>query len=1038
VSKIINHFGLLALSAVLLTPLLFLAPHSMPVTASAEPLRWTKVNIPADGEAGNWVLASGSDIQRLALASDGSIYACVQGLANSLYRSNDGGLGWTSIGNVADNIIGMALSPRDPNRVYYATKATVYRSTNGGKTFSALPASPGGAGTGHKEIISLDVTSLDSSIIAVGTRDTGSAQDGGVYILDESLAVPAWADTGLAGNDVLAVAFSPGYPSDRQLIAVTTNETDTFVVSKIGDAGWNVTTGRIRLNRDNATPLAPVVASSATIAFPHNYSADPAAERNIFYVGVGTGNNLGDVYKIDFSDFSSGAASTDLNTGQTYGYNNLDIAGLVAAGDYPAAVLIAGDSHSARTYTSADGGRTWTKTRKDPTGDAVTGMLTGPYFSRTGKVYLATSGANSALSVTSDGGLTWNQVSLIDTGIDNIIDLAPSPHYASDSTIFMLTYGGGPSLWRSRNAGDSWERIFAYRPGSVDELKEVGLSPRYGDESSTVLVAGVSNGRPAVWQSTDDGQTYRCRFARDPETGAALPIDAWVVFDENSFFIGSYNGSQSNVYRTTTAGFVCNEGTAVGNQQLTSLAISPFFKQDGTILAGNNGGWVYISKDNSNSYRPLPDDATSPPFNGSVTVVFDPHYDKNHTVYASSDDSGGGIYRFNTLSGQEWSNIDATLPASSLVNHLAAASEGTLYAANFKANGGMERCLFPTTSSPVFESVTRYLPDGATLSGLWQSDHRLWTIDTTNNRLLSFYDTLTMPTGQTAPSNLASGLGNLSDHTVKNVVIDWAPLEGATSYQWQCDYSPDFTSVPATLDGTTTASGVRLPALEPATTYHWRVRANAPFLSPWSAEQTFTTSLDTEVVTLQTESPAAGARQVPLNPTFQWTAISGASAYELLVSTHDDFDHPVVVRTGNYAIPTNAWQCDVSLDYLTTYYWRVRAVNRSTLGPWSATGIFTTELSPVDTPGTTSVTLLQTAPATAPPLPTAPVPAITGPAAIKPAPTSSPLPDLSAPPLLTRSVDLPAWAIYLMFGLLLTVIMSLVVVLAIVLKTRRF
>ncbi len=135
-------------------------------------------------------------------------------------------------------------------------------------------------------------------------------------------------------------------------------------------------------------------------------------------------------------------------------------------------------------------------------------------------------------------------------------------------------------------------------------------------------------------------------------------------------------------------------------------------------------------------------------------------------------------------------------------------------------------------------------------------------------------------------------------------------------------------------------------ALEPATTYSWRVRAGAPVLSPWSAEQTFTTSLDTEAVTLKTDSPAAGADDVPLKPTFQWTAITGASAYELVVSTNEIFDKPSITRVGSYAIPTNAWQCDVNLDYLTTYYWHVRAVSQSTTGDWSATGIFTTKTAP--------------------------------------------------------------------------------------------
>ena len=83
------------------------------------------------------------------------------------------------------------------------------------------------------------------------------------------------------------------------------------------------------------------------------------------------------------------------------------------------------------------------------------------------------------------------------------------------------------------------------------------------------------------------------------------------------------------------------------------------------------------------------------------------------------------------------------------------------------------------------------------------------------------------------------------------------------------------------------------PALEPATNYRWRVRASAPFFSPWSEKWSFTTSLDTEAVILKPESPSAGASNVPVKPAFQWTAITGASSYELLVSADADFAHPL-------------------------------------------------------------------------------------------------------------------------------------------------
>ena len=45
-----------------------------PVT-SADEVKWSRVTIPTEGKAGNWLLADGSDIQLLTLAADGTLYA---------------------------------------------------------------------------------------------------------------------------------------------------------------------------------------------------------------------------------------------------------------------------------------------------------------------------------------------------------------------------------------------------------------------------------------------------------------------------------------------------------------------------------------------------------------------------------------------------------------------------------------------------------------------------------------------------------------------------------------------------------------------------------------------------------------------------------------------------------------------------------------------------------------------------------------------------------------------------------------------------
>ncbi len=1019
-----------------------LAAIALSSTATASPaaVKWTRVNIPAEGEAGHRVLAPGSDVQHLTMANDGTLYAYAAGLTDTLYRSNDGGTSWMETGNVQDIIVDIAVSPHDANTVYYATTSEVYRSGDGGKTFTELPAIP--AGVDNKEITSIDVAHMDSNIIAAGTRDTDSGEFGGVYTLNEGNIVSTWTDTGIGNYDVYAVAFSPDYANDMQLVAAGTDETDTFIIFKAGDTDWNAVTGYARLNRDNSSSFTPVAAaSSATFAFPDNYNADPSFGSSVLYVAIDSGAGEGDVYEIDCTDAPYVSTATDLNIGEDYALDNLDVTGLDISGEYPLIILLAGAADNSQTYSSTDGGISWTESRKEPTGH-TTEILIAPDFATTGRAYAATSGTGSALSISRDIGETWNQLSLIDTNITTIVDVAPSPGYAQDNTLFVLTFGNGHSLWRTRDGGETWERILSGNMDEIDSINRVGLPPEYGSGCRTVFASGESNGSPCVWQSTDDGQNYRCRITCDPVTSNPFGIDAWAIAGEDTFYAAGFDGANGMVYLTTNGGFFYSERASAGSQSIYSLVLSPAYERDGTIMVGNTNGWVYLSSDNGTSFQPVPRDITVPPFTDSVIVAFDPGFESNSTVYAASTTADDEIYRFVIGNDTEWESIDATLPAGVIISGLTTIPDGTLYAVNFDSDGGMERSLNPTYSlGPTFETVTRGLEDGATLQGLWQSGNQLWSIDTTNTRLMTYYDTLTLPPVQITPLDGTAGIGSLTDHTVRNINLDWETLEGATGYEWQCDYDTDFSSIPDGFEGTTTGSSVRLPSLEPATTYYWRVRASSPVPGPWSEKWSFTTTLETEAVTLKPESPAAGADGVPVKPLFQWTAVVGANAYELLVAKDVDFSSPVIVRTDEFALPTNAWQCDIRLDYETTYYWKVRATSDSTRSGWSSIGVFTTETMPAlttETPASGAEIPPEKIPEITPSMTKAALPTTSPTLETEPPTFSSPLPEQAPAPIKSQIESTPSWVIYMVGVLLLAIILALIIILAMVMKMKRF
>jgi hypothetical protein len=969
---------LLTLVLVLVLGLLNYTKLVIPANATSDTLEWLGVNIPTEGRSGDWVLADGSDVRHLTMAADGTlyVYATPSGTGYTLFKSTDDGYSWSYTGDVQEAIVDIATTPDDASIVYYATASDVYKSTDAGNSFTPLPANPGGAGSNNVEITSIAVAPEGSDdLIAVGTRDTDGTEYGGVYVPDEPFT--GWTDTNIGSCDVYAVAFAYGSPHDQELVAVATNEADTLITAKIGSDSWGATIGD--------AIIAGLTLVSATIVFPADYDIDDAG--CVLFTAIDTGSNDGDVYKVSRTLVPDSSVAADLDIGFAYGLTDVDVTGLAVSGDTATADLLAGVASSAQVYVSTDSGVNWTRSTKEPTGTSKTDVVMAHDFISSGKAYAATAGAESAFSCTIDSGITWNQVGLIDTGISSIVDLAVSPGHNRDDTMFMITYDGEHSLWRSLNDGTTWERVFNGILTGVDSFELVELSPKYGSDSQVVFLAGVSGGNPAVWQSNDNGQIFTPMVA-------PLAVDVWTVVDDNTLFIGGYDAVNGVVYYTEDGGSTYSAGAVAGDRSLSSIVLSSEYEEDKIVLAGNTTGQVYYSDDSGASFMQLGQQLPLSAGVGEVTIAFDPEFSSSGIIYAaSSAEAATGdkqrIYRFIIGRSDTWESIDGTLPDGAIIECLGVSASGVLYAANFQSvdatneEGGIERCLNPTYSlNPAFETVTRGLDDGAIMTGLWLCGNQLWSIDATNTRLRTYIDTLSTPVVLASPSDEAPGIDTAG------VSLDWAVMAGATRYQWQLDYDADFSAVPSGFEGETQASSTWIPVLEPATEYYWRVRVTEPVLSPWSDKWSFITVLGSTVVAPELLSPGAGVSGVPLRPVFQWSAIAGADSYELLVSTDFSFTEPLIMKLDADVLPTTAWQSDVDLECDTTYYWKVRGSSSDSYSAWSAVSAFTTEA---------------------------------------PLPPSSPV-----------QLAIPDWVMYLSIALLLTIVLLLITMLVLVLRVRRF
>jgi hypothetical protein len=145
--------------------------------------------------------------------------------------------------------------------------------------------------------------------------------------------------------------------------------------------------------------------------------------------------------------------------------------------------------------------------------------------------------------------------------------------------------------------------------------------------------------------------------------------------------------------------------------------------------------------------------------------------------------------------------------------------------------------------------------------------------------------------------------------------------------------------------------------LEYYTTYYWRVRATNPDFTgnysdePWS----FTTIWPAPGQVTNLTYPADGLTGVNLRPTFAWTNISFAQSYDLQVWDNESMTGEIVYtadgittdvpKSGGAEISNGIEVVHLMTQELengTQYFWRVRAVNETGEGTWSALSDFTT------------------------------------------------------------------------------------------------
>jgi hypothetical protein len=554
-----------------------------------------------------------------------------------------------------------------------------------------------------------------------------------------------WDDGGYAGGAfqselVTDIIFSPNWVADRTILVTTidtysdgyssTEESDVYLQS----GTWGKTTGAwnaaasladaVLVEEDEYIPLWLAYSFGdgrgiAGVVLPSDYSGEDSLTRYAWvwvnYYDYDTGDEVGEIVMVNDS------VPTPINQQITNmpWLTNVSYWGTIAEGKAIAGVLgdgaggYAEPCEGVRVYHNT-GVRNmniccepWEIACKLPTGMA--GMAVS-YVSADKAYAVALQGDGdydeSAWSVSVDGdGLVWNQLSLVDTYIDYISDVAVSPD-CNKMMLVTVNLDSGPaycdSVWlyadtlpEAEEYSGYWVRTWCGELSSgnsgdfpwVDERGLLRLAPEETTGDTVYLVDRMTN---TVYYN--DLETWDCW---KKGTSTIDYIVDLTVKDEATIYALGDNG---DVAMSDDHGKTVTWTDPVDSKVNAGWTIAV---HGDYVLVGGQDADVSASNDTGETFTALEDVPT--PTNGNtdvyVTVAFDTYFDTNHTIYAALAHAyyDNGIFLWDMDTSTDWTSLNAEpynytgLVLSYLGGnpYTSADTGGVLYASYFVWGSGM-------------------------------------------------------------------------------------------------------------------------------------------------------------------------------------------------------------------------------------------------------------------------------------------------------------------------------------------------------------
>ncbi|MBI4931123.1 MAG: T9SS type A sorting domain-containing protein [Bacteroidetes bacterium] len=514
----------------------------------------------------NWTVTQGRTVRRILIDPTNTqiIHAAT---SNGIYRSTDGGTTFSQVSTAAPR--DMEMKPGDPTTIYATTSATVYRSTNSGQSYVSI-YSVSGAGR-----LAIAVTPADANYIYVLAANNSSSAFLGLYqsinggtSFSQKSTTPNILGYSNTGNDAsgqgwydLSVAASPANANEVVIGGINIWRSTDGGNSWVINAHW---TGS----------GAPYVHADVhdVIYLPGNGSTIYAGcDGGVFrtqnsggsWSDMSNGLQIAEQYRLGQSANNGTWLITGRQDNGTDRLNGVTWSRVLGGDGMECFVdrtnnnTMYGEYYNGDFQRSINGGNNWASIQTGLAGSAawVTPWCQDPTAAAT-----IWAGYQEVFKSTNQG-TAWTQMSSLgSTSTIRGIDVAPSSNqviYASRTT----------SIIKSTNGGTSWTTVTGNLPVSSASITYIEIDPTDANHVWATF-SGYSSANK-VWVTTNGGTSWTNYSTGIPN----LPVNC-IVYETGSANGTLYAGTDLGVYyRDNTMSSWASYSTGLPNVIVDELEI---------------------------------------------------------------------------------------------------------------------------------------------------------------------------------------------------------------------------------------------------------------------------------------------------------------------------------------------------------------------------------------------------------------------------------------------------------------------------------